>query len=141
MTDVFKPNKRSEIMSHIKSKHTSPELVVGKLLKKTGFRFQWHIANLPGKPDFANKKEKIAVFVNGCFWHQHKNCKRQALPKSNLEYWLPKLENNIYREIPDEGMDFRRNIINFNCFQRNPLYWKFNKISHNFSFNCESSWA
>lgn len=101
MTDVFKPHKRSEIMSHIKSKHTVPEITVRKILNNLGFKFRLNVANLPGKPDFANKKEKVAIFVNGCFWHQHKNCKRNSSPKTNKSYWLPKLSRNVAKQKKD----------------------------------------
>lgn len=101
MTDVFKPQKRSAIMSHIRSKDTSPELAVRKTLNNLEFKFRLHVFDLPGKPDFANKKEKTAIFVNGCFWHQHKNCKRNSTPKTNIEYWLPKLAKNVAKQKSD----------------------------------------
>ena len=84
-------------MSRIRSKNTRPEIIVRKFLHSKGFRYRIHVKEIPGKPDLANKAKKIAVFVNGCFWHQHKNCTRASSPKSNQDYWLPKLEKNVAR--------------------------------------------
>ena len=85
-------------MSRISSKNTKPELIVRKLLYQNGVRYRLHAKDLPGKPDISNKKKKFAVFVNGCFWHQHKGCKRSNIPKSNKDYWIPKLKRNIQRQ-------------------------------------------
>jgi DNA mismatch endonuclease (patch repair protein) len=82
-------------MSRIHSKNTAPELAVRKWLHNYGIRYRLHVKNLPGKPDLSNKKKKFAIFVNGCFWHQHVGCKRATIPKSNTEYWKPKLKRNI----------------------------------------------
>ena len=80
-------------MSQIKSSGTSPELKIKKFLYGSGFSYQPKIS---GKPDFANKKKKIAVFVDGCFWHGCPKCYRN--PKSNKEYWIPKIEANRLRD-------------------------------------------
>jgi len=84
-------------MSKIRSKNTRPELAVRKYLYSNGFRYRLHNRKLPGKPDITNQSKKTAVFVNGCFWHQHEGCKKAAIPKSNKSYWLPKLEKNVAR--------------------------------------------
>ena len=97
MTDHLSKTKRSWNMSRIRSKDTKPELEVRKYLFSKGFRYRLHCSSLPGKPDIANQRRKIAVFVNGCFWHQHKGCRRASVPKSNKDYWIPKLKNNISR--------------------------------------------
>jgi|TARA_B100002003_G_scaffold225614_1_gene231771 DNA mismatch endonuclease (patch repair protein) len=97
MTDHISKEKRSWNMSRIRSKNTRPELAVRKYLYSNGFRYRLHNRKLPGKPDITNQSKKTAVFVNGCFWHQHEGCKRAAIPKSNKSYWLPKLENNVAR--------------------------------------------
>lgn len=81
-------------MSRIRSKNTKPELIVRKMLHNSGIRYRLHAKDLPGKPDLSNKSKKFAIFVNGCFWHQHKGCKRANLPKSNRDYWIPKLRKN-----------------------------------------------
>ena len=97
MTDHISKEKRSWNMSRIRSKNTRPELAVRKYLYSNGFRYRLHNRKLPGKPDITNQSKKTAVFVNGCFWHQHEGCKRATIPKSNKSYWLPKLENNVAR--------------------------------------------
>ena len=97
MTDHLTPVKRSWNMSRIRSKNTKPELMVRKVLHNSGIRYRLHAKDLPGKPDLSNKHRKFAIFVNGCFWHQHKGCKRASIPKSNTEYWIPKLKKNINR--------------------------------------------
>jgi len=84
-------------MSRIKSKDTKPELLVRKFLFANGFRFRIHDKKLPGKPDLVLKKYNTIIFVHGCFWHGHKNCKHFVMPKSKREYWVPKIENNIKR--------------------------------------------
>ena len=85
-------------MSLIRSKDTQPEASVRKVLTKLGWRYRLHVNKLPGKPDIVIAKNKTVIFINGCFWHQHKGCKRQALPKTNKKYWLSKLKNNILRQ-------------------------------------------
>ena len=97
MTDMFSPSKRSVIMSRIKSTETSPELIVRGLFKSLGLRFQTYKKSLPGKPDLVFLKHKTVVFVHGCFWHQHPGCSRNFTPKSNKNYWVPKLERNKIR--------------------------------------------
>ena len=98
MTDHLTKEKRSWNMSRIRSKHTKPEMIVRSYLYSKGFRYRLHDKKLPGKPDISNASKKIAIFINGCFWHQHKNCKRANIPKSNVDYWAPKLNNNIKRQ-------------------------------------------
>ena len=97
MADHLTKEKRSWNMSRIRSKNTKPELIVRKVLHNSGIRYRLHARNLPGKPDLSNKSKNFAIFVNGCFWHQHKGCKRASIPKSNTDYWIPKLEKNVNR--------------------------------------------
>ena len=85
-------------MSRIRSKNTNPEKVVRTLLHSQGYRFRLHLKGLPGKPDIVLKKYNTVILVNGCFWHQHKSCKRANIPKSNKEYWIPKIERNKKRD-------------------------------------------
>lgn len=101
LMDTLSREKRSWCMSKIRSKNTKPELIVRRILTEMRWRYRLHVASLPGKPDIAIAKRKIAIFVNGCFWHQHKGCKRQSLPKSNIEYWHKKLERNIKKQKED----------------------------------------
>ena len=99
MADHLTSKKRSWNMSLIRSANTAPEIIVRKLLHSIGCRFRLHKKDLPGKPDIVLKKYKTVIFVHGCFWHQHKRCKRSNIPKSNTSYWKPKLSNNIKRDI------------------------------------------
>ena len=95
MTDNLSRQKRSWNMSRIRSKNTAPEMVVRKAIFSMGYRFRLHEKKLPGKPDIVLSKFKVAIFVNGCFWHLHK-CKH--LPKSRAKYWKLKLEENVRRD-------------------------------------------
>ena len=97
MADVFDPKKRSWIMSQVHSRGTRPEQVVGAALKERHIRHQEHRRDLPGCPDFAFPNLKLALFVNGCFWHWH-GCKRSRMPASNEEYWQKKIQRNIQRD-------------------------------------------
>jgi len=97
--DHLNKSARSENMRRIRSKNTKPELEVRSFLQKNGYRFRLHKKDLPGKPDIVLAKYKTVIFVHGCFWHQHKNCKRATTPSSNKNYWLPKLKRNQERFI------------------------------------------
>lgn len=108
MTDIFTSTKRSEIMSHIKSKYSSSELVVGQIVHALGLHYNRYIHLLPGKPDYKLKENKTLIFVNGCFWHQHSGCKRSSLPKTNKKYWFPKLLRNVEKQKIDIKLLRRR---------------------------------
>lgn len=79
-------------MSRIRSKDTKPEMLVRKFLFANGFRYRLHVKNLPGKPDIVLPKYKTVIFVNGCFWHGHENCKYFVVPKTRNLWWLSKIE-------------------------------------------------
>ncbi len=96
--DTVSKEVRSRNMSAIRSKNTNPETVVRSLLFALGYRYRLHRKDLPGKPDIILKKHNTVIFVHGCFWHQHKECKRANIPKSNKKYWIPKLERNAERD-------------------------------------------
>lgn len=85
-------------MTQIRSKNTKPELIVRSLLHNLGFRFRLHKKDLPGKPDIVLSKHKAIIFVNGCFWHQHQNCKKATIPITNHDMWQVKLNRNIQRD-------------------------------------------
>ena len=96
--DVFSPSKRSEIMARVRSKNTRPELAVRSGLHRMGFRFRLHRADLPGHPDIVLPRFKAAVFVHGCFWHGHPNCRHADRPTSNIGFWNKKIDRNISRD-------------------------------------------
>ena len=96
--DRLSEERRSWNMSRIKNKNTSPELRVRKTLYSMGYRFRLHAKDLPGKPDIIMRKYKTAIFVHGCFWHRHKNCKDCTTPTGNRNFWLEKFEGNVKRD-------------------------------------------
>jgi DNA mismatch endonuclease (patch repair protein) len=85
-------------MRAIRSKGMRPELAVRHLVHQMGYRYRLHKKDLPGKPDLVFALRRKVIFVHGCFWHAHKNCKVAHMPKSNPEYWRPKLERNQARD-------------------------------------------
>lgn len=89
-------------MGLVRSKNTKPELLLRKALFARGFRYRLHVKKLPGKPDIVFSKYKMAIFVHGCFWHRHVDCRAASLPKSNLEYWIPKFTRNIEKDIAQQ---------------------------------------
>jgi DNA mismatch endonuclease (patch repair protein) len=102
VADVFSKKKRSELMSLIRSKDTSPELIIRRLVHGLGFRYRLHVDDLPGKPDLVFSRLKKIVEVRGCFWHQHRGCHDSHIPKSQTEYWGPKLARNVKRDKQNE---------------------------------------
>mgnify|MGYP003340662026 FL=1 len=90
--------QRSRNMSAIKSKNTKPEIKVRKVLHSMGYRFRLHSKNLPGSPDIVLPKYKTVIFVHGCFWHRHQNCKYASTPKTRQEFWNKKFNENINRD-------------------------------------------
>ena len=90
--------QRSRNMSAIKSKNTKPEIAVRKLLHSMGYRFRLHSKDLPGSPDIVLPKYKTVIFVHGCFWHRHENCKYATTPKTRKEFWEKKFRENINRD-------------------------------------------
>jgi DNA mismatch endonuclease, patch repair protein len=99
MADVFSPAKRSAIMSRITGKNTKPEIVVRKIVHSLGYRFRLHRKDLPGKPDLVLPRYRKIIFVNGCFWHGHADCRRAKLPTSKIKFWRQKIASNQARDI------------------------------------------
>ncbi len=94
MSDVHDKATRSYNMSRIKNKNTKPEILVRQFLFANGFRYKLNDKQLPGKPDIVLLKYKTAIFVNGCFWHGHENCKYFRLPVTRMDWWKEKIERN-----------------------------------------------
>ena len=99
MTDVFTKEKRSKVMGRIRAKNTKPELSVRRYLHGLGFRFRLHKKGMPGRPDLWLPKYNAAIFVNGCYWHQHQGCRYAYTPKQNKQFWQEKFESNIARDL------------------------------------------
>lgn len=98
MVDFLSPSQRSERMSRIRSKDTSPEVALRRALHALGLRFRVNDKRLPGKPDIVLPKFKTIILVHGCFWHRHAGCKVANTPKSNSEFWQEKFDRNVQRD-------------------------------------------
>lgn len=94
MTDVHNKKTRSYNMSKIRSKNTKPEIIVRKHLFSQGFRYHLHRKDLPGKPDLALSKFNTVIFIHGCFWHGHEECRYFVIPKTRREWWKNKINRN-----------------------------------------------
>lgn len=106
MADVFTPEKRSEVMSRIRGRDTKPELALRSMLHRLGYRFTVNgprNRSLPGKPDLVLPKYKTVIFVHGCFWHGHENCRNFRLPASRTEWWKAKITGNQQRDRRNEA--------------------------------------
>lgn len=99
MTDIKDTAKRSLNMKAIRSKNTKPEIILRKELFKKGIRYRKNVKYILGHPDIYLKKYNTAIFVHGCFWHQHPNCKYAYIPKSNIDFWEKKFFNNTQRDL------------------------------------------
>lgn len=100
MADKLTPERRSANMAQIRSKNTSPEMAVRRLVHAMGYRFRLHRKDLTGKPDLVFPGRRAVIFVHGCFWHQHsaEKCLDGRKPKSNTGYWSAKLDRNVTRD-------------------------------------------
>lgn len=94
MADVHDKKTRSYNMSQIKGRDTKPEMLVRRFLHANGYRYKLHDKNLPGKPDIVLPKYKTVIFVHGCFWHGHSNCKYFTIPKTRTKWWMNKINGN-----------------------------------------------
>jgi len=89
---------RSALMGRVRQSGTAQEQSVGRILREAGFAYRRNVRALPGSPDFANRKRKWALFVNGCFWHGHRNCRLATMPKTNRAFWQEKFAANRRRD-------------------------------------------
>ncbi|MBB3835209.1 DNA mismatch endonuclease (patch repair protein) [Xanthomonas arboricola] len=96
--DRLTPERRSWLMSRVKSKDTKPELLVRRLVFRMGYRYRLHGKSLPGKPDLVFPSRHKVIFVHGCFWHGHEGCRLSRTPKTNADFWLAKLVANRERD-------------------------------------------
>ena len=96
--DIWTKEKRSEVMSRIRSKDTKPEIALRSLLFGMGYRFRIHDKRLPGKPDIVMRKHRVVIFMHGCFWHNHQACGAGKTPKSNRKFWKQKLTRTVERD-------------------------------------------
>lgn len=103
MADTLSPEERSARMALVRNKDTKPEMVARRLVHGMGYRYRLHAKGLPGRPDIVFRKKRKAIFVHGCFWHRHRNCKLARLPKSKLDFWKPKLEGNRSRDLDNQA--------------------------------------
>ncbi len=102
MADVHSKEVRSYNMSKIRGKDTKPEILVRKYLFSNGLRFRLHVKNLAGRPDIVLPRYKTAIFVHGCFWHGHADCRYGVIPKTRTEWWKEKISGNIQRDVKNE---------------------------------------
>ena len=98
MVDIWNKEKRSYVMSRIRSKDTKPELIIRKILHNLGLRFRLHKKDMPGNPDLIFSRYNSVIFVHGCFWHQHKNCIDGRLPATRTEWWKNKFNKTKLRD-------------------------------------------
>lgn len=102
--DKLTPEQRSRNMAQIKSYDTKPEKIVRSQLHHMGYRFRLHVKTLPGTPDIVLPRHKTVIFVHGCFWHKHNCPEGNRVPKSNVEYWISKIERNVIRDEKNQNI-------------------------------------
>lgn len=104
MPDKLTPQQRHKCMSHIRSKDTGPEVRLRRELHRLGYRYRINVRALPGTPDIVLAKYRTCIFVNGCFWHGHKGCRKYVIPKTNTEFWENKIHNNHERDLRSDTL-------------------------------------
>ncbi len=103
MTDIVDPATRSRMMAGIRNRDTVPERVVRQELYRLGICYRLHDGKLPGRPDIVISRLRTVIFVRGCFWRRHTGCRPAYTLKSNVEFWLPKLEGNAARDARNQA--------------------------------------
>lgn len=122
--DVVSAAERSVLMAGIRNRDTGPELTVRRVAHRLGYRFRIHRRDLPGTPDLVFPGRRKVVFVHGCFWHRHTNCRLAYEPKSNVEFWQEKFRANVARDqrvssaLQAEGWS---NLTIWECEVRDPI--------------------
>jgi|ERR1035438_844814 DNA mismatch endonuclease (patch repair protein) len=102
--DKISTERRSANMRRIRSKDTSPEIALRRLIHGLGYRFRLHRKDLPGRPDIVFPGRRKVIFAHGCFWHQHPGCREGRVPSSRLDYWAAKLERNQVRDTESRAL-------------------------------------
>ena len=102
--DVVSKKTRSRMMAGIRGRDTSPEMKVRRMLHRHGFRYRLHKKDLPGKPDLVLPRYRLCIFVHGCFWHRHQNCKYATSPKTRTSFWQDKFAQNVSRDIRNKEL-------------------------------------
>src|SRR3712207_6286763 len=102
MSDKLDPISRSELMGRVRARDTKPELIVRTLAHRLGYRFRIHLNKLPGRPDLAFTKRRKVIFVHGCFWHRHPDCRRTTKPLTRPAFWEAKFARNVKRDSRNE---------------------------------------
>jgi DNA mismatch endonuclease, patch repair protein len=98
MTDIVDKQTRSRMMAGIRGKDTQPEMALRRALHVRGFRFRLHSKNVPGRPDLIFRKYRAVVFVHGCFWHRHTDCRYSTMPATRPDFWQAKFKTNVARD-------------------------------------------
>lgn len=131
MSDRITKEQRSKNMSRIRGKDTSIEIKVRKYLYHHGFRYRKNVKSLPGTPDIVLMKYNVVLFVNGCFWHHHHNCKYATVPKTNSVYWKKKIEKNMENDIKNYNklvqLDYRV-IVVWECEIKECFEYRMNEL-------------
>lgn len=96
--DIVDSEARSRMMRGIRGKNTKPEMAVRKLAHRMGYRFRLHRRDLPGSPDLVFPARRKVIFVHGCFWHRHPDCRYSYMPKSRVDFWSTKFMSNVARD-------------------------------------------
>jgi DNA mismatch endonuclease (patch repair protein) len=96
--------QRSAIMRAVPRANSGPEIAVRKILHGLGLRFRLHRRELPGTPDIVLARHRTVVFVHGCFWHRHGDCRKATTPKTHAEFWAEKFERNVERDARNEAL-------------------------------------
>lgn len=98
MTDIVNQQTRSRMIAGIRGKDTGPEMALRRAMHVRGFRYRLHAKGLPGRPDLVLPKYGAVVFVHGCFWHRHPDCRYTSVPSTRQEFWQSKFEANVVRD-------------------------------------------
>lgn len=129
--DTMTPAQRSQRMASIGPRNSRAEVLVRRWIHSLGYRFRLHDVNLPGSPDLVFASRRKAIFIHGCFWHRHNQCRLARMPKSRQAFWIPKLEGNRRRDARDRRALTRlgwRSLIIWECELSDPMQVMFKSL-------------